>query len=97
MAAQSAAKCKCKPNVVYVGKLAAAQKEKNVLRRILFQQKTRIDYTTSLAHLTRDSSPFLIPVNSEECQQHCKHLQKLIHQYEKSATMLQQEELYQCL
>ena len=96
-AAQSAAKCKRKPNVAYVEKLATACKEKNVLRQILSQRKTGIDYITSLAHLTRDACPFVIPVSPEECQHCCKHLKKLIHQYEKSATMLRQEELSQCL
>ena len=96
-AAQSTAKCKRKRNVAYMEILTTAQKEKNVLRRILSQQNTRIDYTTSIAHLTRDSSSFLIPANPVECQKCCKNLQKLICQYEKSAAMLCQEELYQCL
>ena len=39
---------------------------------------------------------FIIPANQAECQKRCKHLQKLNHQYEKSAAMLRQEELYQC-
>ena len=88
VAAQSAVKCKHKPNVVSVKKLTTAWKEKNALRQILSHQKTGIDYTTSLPHLTRDGCPFLIPANSEEHQKHCKHLQKLICQNEKSATML---------
>ena len=51
------------------------------------QQKTGIDYTKSLAHLTREGCLFIIPVipNDLRCQ------------YEKSATILRPEELYQCL
>ena len=63
----------------------------------LISAKTRIDYTTFIAHLTRDGSSFLIPADQAECQKRCKHLQKLIRQYEKSAAMLRQEELSQCL
>ena len=45
------------------------------------QQKTGIDYTKSLAHLTREGCLFIIPVipNDLRCQ------------YEKSATILRPE------
>ena len=44
-AAHSAAKCKRKPKVAYVEKLATTRKEKNILQQILSHKKPRIDYT----------------------------------------------------
>ena len=81
-----------KPNAPYITKLANLHKEKNVLKQILFQHRTGIDLSSSIAYQVRDDHDFLVPETIPECQQHCCEAQQEIRQLEKDSVILRVEE-----
>ena len=76
----------------YVTKLAKLRKEKNVLKQVLFQHRTGIDLSSSIAHQVRDSNDFLLPATILECQQWCRDAKQEIRKLEKDSVTLRIEE-----
>jgi hypothetical protein len=80
----AANKCKKKPNVSYVKKLAALRKEKNVLLRVIKDSKDGQDRSASIEYLIRHGAGFVLPDTIDECNKRCNACQKEIRLLEKS-------------
>ena len=81
----AAKKCKKKPNVAFVRKLANLRKQKNVLLRLISQHNTGHSLSNSIAHLVKDGHDFTIPETHEECKKLCRALQREIKTLAKNA------------
>ena len=71
----AAKKCKKKPNVAFINKLANLRKKKNILRRIISEYKLSINLSRAIAHQAREGHDFDIPNNLQDCQAECNKTQ----------------------
>jgi hypothetical protein len=66
-----AKKCKKKPNVAFIRKLANMRKQKNVLRLVVSAQRTGLSLSDAIANQVKDGHDFTIPETYQECQKQC--------------------------
>ncbi len=86
---------KQKPHYPFSQKLSKARKKKNVLQRIMSQATLHVDFSVSIAHLSRNGYGFLIPSTLLECRTALKQAQTEIRQTEKDAVNYRREEQQQ--
>lgn len=89
----AASKCKKKPNIAFVRKIAELQAKKNVLLKIISGSRLRKDFDMQIAFSLGDISGFLIPGNLTQCKLVLRKIQKEIRKTKKDAVNRRKQEL----
>lgn len=88
----AARKCRRKPNIPFVRKIASLRQQKNILLRVLAQHRTGMNYDLAITRLAAQGNDFLIPASIPECQCQCRAVNTELRELERDARTHRREE-----